>query len=229
MAETPDKAVVCVSGGMDSCVCAALAVSQHRQVYFLHADYGQRTEKIERECFERLADHFGIGDRLVCRLEHLGSIGGSSLTDLSIPVSEAGLDSKQIPTSYVPFRNAHFLSAAVSWAEVLGAGTIYLGAVEQDSSGYPDCRREYYDAFQRLVDLGTRGETRIEIKTPLIGMRKSDIVKLGVKLNAPFELTWSCYRSSGPACGRCDSCVLRLKAFNEAGLRDPIEYEYLPH
>ncbi len=225
MAESSDKAVVCVSGGMDSCVCAAQAVAGHRRVYFLHADYGQRTEKIERACFERLADHYRIRDRLICRLDHLGTIGGSSLTDPSIPVSEAELDSGGIPTSYVPFRNAHFLSAAVSWAEVVGAGTIYLGAVEQDSSGYPDCRREYYDAFQRLVELGTRPETRIEIATPLIDMRKSEIVKLGASLGAPFELTWSCYRSSGPACGRCDSCVLRLKAFRQAGLEDPVEYE----
>ena len=225
MAERSDKAVVCVSGGMDSCVCAAQAVAGHRRVYFLHADYGQRTEKIERECFERLADHYRIRDRLICRLEHLGTIGGSSLTDPSIPVSEAELDSEEIPTSYVPFRNAHFLSAAVSWAEVVGAGIIYLGAVEQDSSGYPDCRREYYDAFQRLVELGTRPETRIEIATPLIDMRKSEIVKLGASLGAPFELTWSCYRSSGPACGRCDSCVLRLRAFRQAGQEDSIEYE----
>ena len=225
MAERSDKAVVCVSGGMDSCVCAAQAVAGHRRVYFLHADYGQRTEKIERECFERLADHYRIRDRLICRLEHLGTIGGSSLTDPSIPVSEAELDSEEIPTSYVPFRNAHFLSAAVSWAEVVGAGIIYLGAVEQDSSGYPDCRREYYDAFRRLVELGTRPETRIEIATPLIDMRKSEIVKLGASLGAPFELTWSCYRSSGPACGRCDSCVLRLRAFRQAGLEDLIEYE----
>ena len=159
--------------------------------------------------------------RLVCGLDHLGAIGGSSLTDPNIEVSEADLDSKTIPTSYVPFRNAHFLSAAVSWAEVLGAWAVYIGAVGEDSSGYPDCRREYYDAFERLVELGTRPETRIKILTPLIGMKKSEIVRLGLKLGAPFELTWSCYRSSGPACGTCDSCALRLRAFQEAGVEDP--------
>jgi len=225
MAERSGKAVVCVSGGMDSCVCAALAVSRHWRVYFLHADYGQRTEKIERECFERLAGHYGIRERLLCRLEHLGAIGGSSLTDPAIELSDADPDSREIPTSYVPFRNAHFLSAAVSWAEVVGAGAVYLGAVEQDSSGYPDCRREYYDAFQRLVELGTRPRTKIEIVTPLIAMHKSEIIRLGASLGAPFELTWSCYRSNGPACARCDSCVLRLRAFEEAGVEDPIEYE----
>jgi 7-cyano-7-deazaguanine synthase len=225
MTGSSDKAVVCVSGGMDSCVCAALAVANHSRVYFLHAGYGQRTESVERECFERLADFFGVKDRLVCKLDHLGAIGGSSLTDTSIPVSEADTGSTEIPTSYVPFRNAHFLSSAVSWAEVAGAGAVYIGAVEQDSSGYPDCRREYYDAFQRLVDTGTKPETSIEIKTPLIAMRKSEIIKLGVELGAPLELTWSCYRSSGPACGRCDSCVLRLRAFEEAKVKDPIEYE----
>jgi len=217
--------VVCVSGGMDSCVCASLAVSEHEQVYFLHADYGQRTEKVERECFERLAEHFGVRQRLVCDLSHLGAVGGSSLTDAKIELSRANLDSGTIPTSYVPFRNAHFLSAAVSWAEVVGAGVIYIGAVEQDSSGYPDCRREFYDAFERVIDLGTRPETRIRILTPLIHMKKSEIVKLGLKLGAPFELTWSCYRNSTLACGRCDSCALRLRAFKEAGARDPLPYE----
>ncbi|MEA2062313.1 MAG: 7-cyano-7-deazaguanine synthase QueC [Gemmatimonadota bacterium] len=226
MTAKQDKAVVCVSGGMDSCVCAGLAAGRHGQVFFLHADYGQRTERIERECFERLADHYSAAGRLNCKLGHLGSIGGSSLTDPSIPVSDADLDSESIPTSYVPFRNAHFLSAAVSWAEVLGAGKIYIGAVEQDSSGYPDCRREYYEAFQRLSDLGTRPGTAIEIVTPLISMRKSEIVELGLSLGAPFELTWSCYRAAGPpACGRCDSCALRLEAFSRAGATDPLEYE----
>ena len=226
MFEQGDKTVVCLSGGMDSCVTAAIAASENRQAYFLHADYGQRTREIERQCFERLADYFGAAGQLICCLDHLGAIGGSSLTDLNIEVSEADLDSKTIPTSYVPFRNAHFLSAAVSWAEVLGAWAVYIGAVGEDSSGYPDCRREYYDAFERLVKLGTRPETRIKILTPLIGMKKSEIVRLGLKLGAPFELTWSCYRSSGPAaCGACDSCVLRLRAFQEAGVEDPLEYK----
>jgi 7-cyano-7-deazaguanine synthase len=218
------KAVVCVSGGMDSCVCAALASRDYDEVYFLHGDYGQRTESTERECFTRLADHFGAAGRMLCDLGHLGKIGGSSLTDSAIAVSEADLESTEIPSSYVPFRNAHFLSVAVSWAEVIGADAIYIGAVEQDSSGYPDCRREYYDAFEKLIELGTRPETQIRIITPLIAMKKSEIVRLGAELKAPFQLTWSCYRDSDIACGACDSCALRLRAFREAGIDDPIPY-----
>jgi len=218
------KAVVCVSGGMDSCVCAAIAASERDELYFLHADYGQRTQARERECFEHLARHFKAADRLVCELKHLGEIGGSSLTDKRIQVSEADLESGKIPTSYVPFRNAHFVTIAVSWAEVLEAEAVYIGAVEQDSSGYPDCRREFYDAFQRVIDLGTRPATRIKILTPLIGMKKSEIVRLGASLSAPFELTWSCYKSSDIACGTCDSCVLRRRAFSQAGIADPVPY-----
>ena len=223
------KAIVCLSGGMDSCVTSALAAVENKAVYFLHGDYGQRTEKKERECFEKLAAHFGAADKLVCDLRHLGRIGGSSLTDSALEIPEADLDSKEIPTSYVPFRNAHFLSVAVSWAEVLGAGAVYIGAVEQDSSGYPDCRREYYDAFERVIELGTKPGTRIRIITPLIRMKKSAIVKLGVELSAPFELTWSCYRSEDLACGRCDSCALRLRAFREAGIEDPLPYAERPY
>ncbi|MFH1070266.1 MAG: 7-cyano-7-deazaguanine synthase QueC [Candidatus Glassbacteria bacterium] len=221
------KAVVCLSGGMDSCVCAALAVRDHDEVFFLHGDYGQRTEARERECFELLSGHFHAAGRLACNLRYLAAIGGSSLTDPAIEVSRADLDHAGIPTSYVPFRNAHFLSVAVSWAEVIGAETIYVGAVEQDSSGYPDCRREYYDAFERVVALGTRPQTRIRIVTPLVDLRKSEIVRLGVELRAPFELTWSCYQASDLACGRCDSCALRMRAFAEAGVKDPISYARL--
>ena len=218
------KAVVCVSGGMDSCVCAAVAASECEQLYFLHAEYGQRTQARERECFEGLARHFKAVETLVCNLEHLGAIGGSSLTDKAIEVSRAELGSGKIPTSYVPFRNAHFLTIAVSWAEVLGAEAVYIGAVEQDSSGYPDCRKEFYDAFQQVVELGTRPQTRIEILTPLIAMKKSEIVRLGSRLGVPFELTWSCYKSGHAACGTCDSCALRMRAFAEAGIADPIQY-----
>lgn len=224
MASSRAKAVVCVSGGMDSCVCAAVAASECDQLYFLHAQYGQRTQARERECFEHLARHFNAADRLVCELKHLGEIGGSSLTDKKIEVSRADLESGKIPTSYVPFRNAHFLTAAVSWAEVLGAEAVYIGAVEQDSSGYPDCRKEFYEAFQRVLDLGTRPRTGIKILTPLIGMKKSEIVRLGISLGAPFELTWSCYKSGEIACGTCDSCALRRRAFAEAGIADPIAY-----
>jgi len=219
------KAVVCVSGGMDSSVCAAVAASECDQLYFLHAEYGQRTQSRERECFERLARHFKAAGTLVCNLGHLGAIGGSSLTDKAIEVSRAELKSGKIPTSYVPFRNAHFLTIAVSWAEAIGGEAVYIGAVEQDSSGYPDCRKEFYEAFQRVVELGTRPETRIEILTPLIGMEKSEIVRLGSRLGVPFELTWSCYKSSDLACGTCDSCVLRRRAFSQAGIEDPIQYE----
>ncbi len=224
MGKRNGKAVVCLSGGMDSCVCAALAEAGHSSVYFLHGDYGQRTESAERERFHALADHFGAAGRLLCDLHHLATIGGSSLTDPAIEVSDAELDSEEIPSSYVPFRNAHFLAVAVSWAEVLGARSIYVGAVEQDSSGYPDCRREFYDAFEKVATLGTRPETRIKIITPLIELKKSEIVRLGSKLGAPFQLTWSCYRSGDLACGTCDSCALRLRAFREAGIEDPIPY-----
>ena len=217
------KAVVCVSGGMDSCVCAAVAASECEQLYFLHAEYGQRTQARERECFQSLARHFKAAETLVCNLEHLGAIGGSSLTDRAIEVSRAELQSGEIPTSYVPFRNAHFLTIAVSWAEVVGAEAVYLGAVEQDSSGYPDCRKEFYEAFQQVVELGTRPQTRIEILTPLIGMKKSEIVTLGSRLGVTFELTWSCYKSGDLACGTCDSCVLRRRAFSQAGIADPIK------
>ncbi len=224
MGERNGKAVVCLSGGMDSCVCAALAAAGHENVYFLHGDYGQRTESVERDCFHALASHFEASGRLVCDLRHLATIGGSSLTDSAIEVSDADLDSEEIPSSYVPFRNAHFLAVAVSWAEVLGAGSIYIGAVEQDSSGYPDCRRVFYDAFEKVAELGTKPETGIRIVTPLIELKKSEIVLLGSKLGAPFQLTWSCYRSEDLACGTCDSCALRLRAFEEAGIKDPIPY-----
>jgi 7-cyano-7-deazaguanine synthase len=217
-------AVCLVSGGMDSCVTAAIAREENAELAFLHAAYGQRTEARERRAFEELADFYGVSRRLVVSLEHLARIGGSSLTDASIPVSDANLASREIPTSYVPFRNAHLLAAATSWAEVLGAGRIYIGAVAEDSSGYPDCRPEFYEAFQRVVEVGTRPDTRVEIRTPVIHMRKSEIIRRGVELGAPLRLTWSCYLSEDSACGRCDSCALRLRAFREAGLEDPIPY-----
>ncbi len=217
-------AVCLVSGGMDSCVTAAFAREENDALAFLHASYGQRTEARERRAFEELADFYGVSRRLVVSLEHLARIGGSSLTDPSIPVAEADLSSRSIPTSYVPFRNAHLLAAATSWAEVLGAGRVYIGAVAEDSSGYPDCRPEFYEAFQRVIEVGTRPETRVEIRTPVIHMRKSEIVRRGVGLGAPLALTWSCYRAEERACGRCDSCALRLRAFREAGLEDPVPY-----
>ena len=220
----PQLAICLVSGGMDSCVTAAIAHEENDELAFLHVSYGQRTEKREREAFEALADHFKVKSRLVISLEHLAKIGGSSLTDARIPVTAANLSAPGIPSSYVPFRNAHLLAAAVSWGEVINATAIYIGAVAEDSSGYPDCRPEFYDAFQNVLDIGTRPETRITINTPVIAMRKSEIVQKGIELAAPLHLTWSCYKESESACGNCDSCALRLRAFREAGATDPIPY-----
>ena len=220
----PQLAVCLVSGGMDSCVTAAIANEENDELGFLHVSYGQRTEKREREAFTALADHFKVKSRLVISLEHLAKIGGSSLTDDRIPVTAANISASGIPSSYVPFRNAHLLAAAVSWGEVINATAIYIGAVAEDSSGYPDCRPEFYDAFQNVLDIGTRPETRITINTPVIAMRKSEIVQKGIELAAPLHLTWSCYKESESACGNCDSCALRLRAFREAGVTDPIPY-----
>ena len=220
----PGLAVCLVSGGMDSCVTAAIANEAAGGLAFLHVSYGQRTEERERRAFDEIADHYSVEQRLVVSLEHLARIGGSSLTDKEVAVTSANLSGLGIPTSYVPFRNAHLLSIATSWAEVIGATFIYIGAVAEDSSGYPDCRPEFYEAFQQAITLGTKPETQIEIVTPVIAMKKSEIVELGQKLKAPFELTWSCYRESEQACGDCDSCALRLRAFRAAGVRDPIPY-----
>jgi len=220
----PQLAICLVSGGMDSCVTAAIAKQENDELAFLHVSYGQRTEKREREAFEALADHYGVKLRLVISLEHLAQIGGSSLTDDRIPVTTADLSHAGIPSSYVPFRNAHLLAAAVSWGEVINATSIYIGAVAEDSSGYPDCRPEFYDAFQNVIYTGTKPETQIIINTPVIAMRKSEIVQTGIELGAPLHLTWSCYKELELACGNCDSCALRLRAFREAGATDPIPY-----
>jgi 7-cyano-7-deazaguanine synthase len=216
------RAVVLLSGGMDSCVCAALAARDHRPAA-VHVSYGQRTEDRERQSFERVCDRLEIRDRLLVRNEALRAIGGSALTDSTISVPETREASTGVPLTYVPFRNAHFLAVAVSWAEVLGAKKVYIGAVEPDSSGYPDCRPEYYRAFNEVVKAGTKDGT-IQVVTPLIAMRKAEIVRLGLELNAPFDLTWSCYQREDRACGVCDSCVLRLHAFRDAGAEDPISY-----
>ena len=220
----PQLAICLVSGGMDSCVTAAIANEENDELAFLHVSYGQRTQKREREAFEALADHYHVKSRLVISLEHLAKIGGSSLTDSSMPVTTADLSAQGIPSSYVPFRNAHLLAAAVSWGEVNNATAIYIGAVAEDSSGYPDCRPEFYDAFQNVIDTGTKPETQITIRTPVIAMRKSEIVRKGIEVHAPLQLTWSCYKESELACGNCDSCALRLRAFREAGVTDPIPY-----
>jgi 7-cyano-7-deazaguanine synthase len=202
-------AICLVSGGMDSCVTAAIAREENTEIAFLHISYGQRTENREQQAFEDIADFYNIEKRLDVSLEYLAKIGGSSLTDRSIEVSEADLESKQIPTSYVPFRNANMLSIATSWAEVLGANSIYIGAVAEDSSGYPDCRPEFFAAFEKTIETGTKPET----------------VKKGLELNAPLHLTWSCYQSEDFACGTCDSCALRLRGFSNAGAVDPVDYK----
>jgi 7-cyano-7-deazaguanine synthase len=228
-----ELAIVLVSGGMDSCVTAAIANEQYK-LAFLHVNYGQRTEARELRAFNEIADYYKADKRLSVSLEHLKVIGGSALTDKSIAVPEVGSPSPpagegrgegNIPVTYVPFRNAHLLAIATSWAEVIGATRIFIGAVEEDSSGYPDCREIFYQAFNRVIDTGTKPETRIEIVTPLIHLKKSAIVKRGIELGAPLHLTWSCYQSSEKACGRCESCALRLKGFREAGVKDPIPYE----
>jgi 7-cyano-7-deazaguanine synthase len=209
---------------MDSCVTAAIAREENTELAFLHVSYGQRTEARERRAFEELADNFAVQRRLAVSIESLKAVGGSSLTDAGIPVAEANLTSRAIPTSYVPFRNAHLLAIATSWAETIGAGRIYIGAVAEDSSGYPDCRPEFYQAFQEVIDAGTKPETSIQIVTPVIHLSKADIVRRGLELRAPLELTWSCYTAADRACGRCDSCALRLRAFQQAGAADPIPY-----
>jgi 7-cyano-7-deazaguanine synthase len=218
-------AICLVSGGMDSCVTAAMARTENDELAFLHVSYGQLTEKRERRAFYDIADFYGVKKRLDVSIEYLARIGGSSLTDESIEVTEANLQSKEIPTSYVPFRNANILAIATSWAEVLGASAIYVGAVAEDSSGYPDCRPEFYEAFERAIETGTKPETRIKIRTPIISLRKSEIVQKGIELGAPLHLSWSCYRSETLACGTCDSCALRLHGFERAGVKDPIHYK----
>ncbi len=220
----PQSTIVLVSGGMDSCVSAAIAKSENDEIAFLHISYGQRTEWRERQAFNDIADFYAVEKRLDVSIEYLAKIGGSSLTDESIEVSEADLESKEIPTSYVPFRNANMLAIATSWAEVLRANSIYIGAVAEDSSGYPDCRPEFYAAFERTIEVGTKQDTNIRIVTPIIHLSKAEIVRKGLELNAPLELSWSCYRNEDSACGTCDSCALRLRGFEQAGAIDPIKY-----
>lgn len=226
------KAVVLVSGGMDSCVTAAIAGQTH-QLAFAHVSYGQRTEARERRAFNEIADFYGVQERLAVRMDHFAQIGGSALTDPRIAVPEVEQPRARnsgstfpgsIPPTYVPFRNAHLLALAVSWAEVLGAEAVYIGAVWEDSSGYPDCRPAFYRLFNELVRAGTKPETRLQILAPVIGLQKHEIVRRGIELGAPLHLTWSCYQFEDEACGGCESCVLRLRAFAGAGVRDPIAY-----
>lgn len=222
------KAVILLSGGMDSTVCVAEAINDQFEPCTLHVNYGQRTEMKELESFNAVSDYFNVKHRLVTDIKHLVAIGGSSLTDKKIEVSKADLTNQEIPTSYVPFRNANILSIAVSWAEVIGANAIYIGAVEEDSSGYPDCRKSFFEQYEKMVELGTKPSTQIKIKTPIIHLKKSEIVKRGLELNVPFKLTWSCYQSQTEACGVCDSCALRLRGFHLAQTSDPIPYKIRP-
>ncbi len=220
---SPPIALVLASGGMDSCVAAAMAARDH-SLAMLHVNYGQRTQARELRAFNAIADHFGAERRMVVSIEHLARIGGSSLTDARIDIPPAAFAPGSIPNSYVPFRNANMLAIAVSWAEVIGAEALFVGAVEEDSSGYPDCRQSFFDAFQQVIATGTKNEHPILIRTPLIHMTKKQIVERGVALGAPLHLTWSCYQNEEEACGVCESCVLRLRGFEQAGVRDPIPY-----
>lgn len=222
------KAVILLSGGMDSLVTTGIAAEEGFELAAMHVNYGQRTSRKELDCFRLICDHYSITGRLEIDAGYLASIGGSSLTDFSMPVSGADLQGTDIPTSYVPFRNAGFLSMAVSWAEVIGAEKIFIGAVEEDSSGYPDCRQVFYDAFNTVIRFGTKPGTSIRIETPLIAMQKCEIVQRGMELGAPFAYSWSCYKNEGKACGVCDSCARRLRAFELTGVRDPIDYEERP-
>ncbi len=221
-------AVVLTSGGMDSALCTGIALKEGYEIAALHLNYKQRTESKELKTFKVLTEYYHINSKLVVNVEHLSLIGGSSLTDKNISIEMADLSRKEIPQSYVPFRNANILSIAVSWAEVIGANAIYIGATQADGSGYSDCRKEFFDAFQEAINIGTKPETRIKIITPLINLTKKDIVILGTDLNIPFHLTWSCYQEDEIACGVCDSCALRLRGFRQADIEDPLPYMHKP-
>ena len=220
------KAVVLVSGGMDSCLTAAYAFEKY-ELAFLHVNYGQRTQRRELKAFNDIAKYYGVKEKLVVDVSHFKQIGGSSLTDKNISITKPNLKSKKIPTSYVPFRNANILAIAVSWAEVIGARAIFIGAVEEDSSGYPDCRKSFFNAYNEVIKFGTKNSSNIKIETPIINYTKKQIVQKAVRMNVPLHLTWSCYKSGTKACGDCDSCALRLRGFRDAGYQDPIMYKKL--
>jgi 7-cyano-7-deazaguanine synthase len=221
-------AVIACSGGMDSCVTAAIA-KENYDLALAHFNYGQRTQERELKAFNDIADFYGVEQRLIIDFSHFSKIGGSSLTDLNMKVEHADLNNKEVPNSYVPFRNANILTACVSWAEVIGAEAVFVGAVYEDASGYPDCRPEFYQAFEKMADIGTKPDTHIKIITPIIYLSKAEIVKKGIELNAPLHLSWSCYQNSDEACGECDSCAFRLRGFQVAGVEDPISYKVRPN
>ncbi len=216
-------AIVAVSGGLDSAVATAIA-SENHSLALMHINYGNKTQKRELEAFHAISDFYNINRRFVADIDHLRKIGRSSLTDRNIPVENFNPNATGIPLTYVPFRNANILSIAVSWGEAIGAGTIYVGMMEEDSAGYPDCTEAFIKAFNNMVKIGTRPETNIELVAPLIHMSKADVIKKGVELGAPLELTWSCYRNEDEACGECESCVLRLNGYKKLGIEDPIKY-----
>jgi len=226
--EEKQTCIVAVSGGLDSCVTAAIA-KENYDLAFAHINYGQRTQARELKAFHEIADFYGVEKRLVIDFSHLAQIGGSSLTDSNIEVTLADLETKEVPTSYVPFRNANILTACISWAEVINASAVFIGAVHEDSSGYPDCRPDFFRAFQIAAELGTKPETKISIETPIINMTKAEIIEKGLELGAPLHLTWSCYKREDIACGVCDSCALRLRGFQQIGKEDPIEYSVRPN
>lgn len=226
--EKKKTAVVALSGGMDSCVTAAIANMEYN-LALIHINYGQRTQSRELKAFNDIADYYKVDKKLIIDLAHFTRIGGSSLTDMNLNVEKADLANKEIPNSYVPFRNANILCACVSWAEVIKAEAVFIGAVYEDASGYPDCRPQFFDAFEKVIDLGTKPETKIKIETPIINFSKSEIVKKGIELKAPLHLTWSCYQSEDEACGVCDSCAYRLRGFYQAGVEDPIPYKVRPN
>lgn len=227
MKSKKDLAIVLVSGGMDSALTAAYA-SKKYDLAFLHINYGQKTEKRELKAFNEIAKYYGVKRKLIVDIKYLRDIGGSSLTDSHIKIEKANLKNKKVPSSYVPFRNANILAIATSWAEVIGARHIYIGAVEEDSSGYPDCRKNFFDAYNEMIAKGTKPDTKIKIETPIIKLSKKEIVLKSVKLKSPINLTWSCYKSNTKACGECDSCALRLRGFQQAKLEDPVPYKKRP-
>jgi len=224
------RAVVLVSGGMDSATATFEAMDRGYELYLLHTSYGQETEKKERECATDLAavDALDVADFLQVETSHLARIGASSLTDDEMQVEEADLESDEIPSSYVPFRNSNLLSMATSYAEANKCDAIFIGAHSEDYSGYPDCRPEFFEAFQNVIDVGTKPETNIDLIVPFVDWSKTDIAARGVELEVPYEITWSCYREEEPACGTCDACAFRLKAFQEIGEKDPIDYRERP-
>ncbi|MDC1068032.1 7-cyano-7-deazaguanine synthase QueC [Candidatus Kapabacteria bacterium] len=225
MLDKIEKSIILISGGMDSAVCAGLAALKTNQLYGLHINYGQKTQEKELQSFNLICEHYNFTDKLIVDIEYLTKIGGSSLTDSSIEISKGNINSEEIPSSYVPFRNANILAIAVSWAEVIKANKIYIGAMEEDSSGYPDCREDFFKSFQQTLSLGTKPNTEIRIETPIIHNTKKDIIGIGLKIGVPFEKTWSCYKSNLAACGECDSCLIRLRGWEESGNIDPIKYE----